>query len=215
MSADLDGSSVLVQRLQSGDEQALAELFCGYRERLRRMIQFRMDRRLQGRADPSDVLQEAYIDAQKRVHHYVAKPEMPFYLWLRQVTMQRLIDTHRRHLTTRKRTAAQEVSIDAGDPSRASSGSMAWEIVAGNPSPSQAAMQAETLQMVEQALERMDPIDREVLALRHFEQLSNNEVAELLELAKAAASNRYVRALTRLRTILAELAGYSSSDAAE
>ena len=206
-----DGSRLneqLVARLKGGDEEALAELFSLYRERLRRMVDFRMDRRLQGRADASDVLQEAYIDALQRVRHYVDKPEMSFFVWLRQVTMQRLIDIHRRHLDAKMRDAKQEVLIHRGDPSAASSTSMAAQLVGHLTSPSQRMMRAELADEVENALDSMEAIDREVLALRHFEELTNNEIAEVLGISKAAASNRYVRALSRLRGVLAKVSGF-------
>jgi RNA polymerase sigma-70 factor (ECF subfamily) len=198
----------LVARLKGGDDEALGELFSLYRERLRRMVEFRMDRRLRGRADASDVLQEAYIDALQRVRHYVDKPEMSFFVWLRQVTMQRLIDVHRCHLDAKMRNAKQEVWIRRGDPSAVTSASMAAQLVGSLTSPSQRAMRAELVGQVEKALDCMDAIDREVLALRHFEELTNNEIAEVLGLTKAAASNRYVRALSRLRGVLAKVPGF-------
>jgi RNA polymerase sigma-70 factor (ECF subfamily) len=183
-------------------------LFLRYRERLKRMVELRMDRRLQGRADPSDVLQEAYIDARQRVHHYLDKPQMSFFVWLRQVSMQRLIDIHRRHLGAQMRDARQEVSLHRGDLSAVTSASMAAQLVGHLTSPSQQAARAELIDQVEEALEQMDPIDREVLVLRHFEELANNDIAEVLGITKAAASNRYVRALTRLRSALAMAPGF-------
>ena len=203
MSADSSSSEELVERLRRGDQQALAKLFAHYRQRMKRMVELRMDRRLQGRADPSDVLQEAYIDAHQRVRHYLAKPQMSFFLWLRQVAMQRLIDVHRRHLGAKMRDARQEVSLYHGDPSAVTSASIAAQLVGHLTSPSQQAARAELIGQVEEALEQMDPVDREVLVLRHFEELANNDIAEVLGITKAAASNRYVRALSRLRSALA------------
>lgn len=208
MSGDIGVREQLVERLRGGDPQALGELFSLYRERLRRMIEFRMDRRIQGRADPSDVLQEAYIDACQRVRHYLEKPQMSIFVWLRQVTVQRLIDLHRRHLDARMRDAKREVLIGRGDLSAVTSASMAAQLVGHLTSPSEKAARAELLDQVENALERMDPIDREVLALRHFEELTNNEIAEVLGITKAGASNRYVRALKRLRGALAIVPGF-------
>ena len=208
MSGDSGTNEHLVERLRGGDRQALAELFSLYRTRLRRMVEFRMDRRLQGRVDASDVLQEAYIDAEQRVRHYLAKPEMSFFVWLRQVAIQRMIDVHRRHLDAQMRDAKQEVPIHRGNPANATSASMAAQLVGHLTSPSQRVLRAELLDQVEIALERMDAIDREVLALRHFEQLTNNEIAEVLGVTKAAASNRYVRALSRLRDVLAKVPGF-------
>jgi RNA polymerase sigma-70 factor (ECF subfamily) len=207
MSGDSGSHSELVERLRQGDRQALANLFSHYRERLKRMVALRMDRRLQGRTDPSDILQEAYIDAHQRVRHYLDKPRMSFFLWLRQVAMQRLIDVHRRHLGARMRDARQEVSLYRGDVSAVTSASMAVQLVGHLTSPSQHAARAELIDQVEDALQHMAPMDREVLVLRHFEELSNNDIAELLGITKAAASNRYVRALARLRAALAIVSG--------
>jgi RNA polymerase sigma-70 factor (ECF subfamily) len=208
MSREFTLREQLVARLRGGHEPALAELFSLYRERLKRMVEFRMDRRLQGRVDPSDVLQEAYLDARQRVCHYVDKPDMPIFVWLRQVALQRLVDVHRRHLAARMRDARQEVPIHRGDRSGATSASMAAQLVGHLTSPSQWAARAELIDQVENALGRMDPIDREVLALRHFEELTNNEIAEVLGITKAGASNRYVRALSRLKGVLAGVPGF-------
>jgi RNA polymerase sigma-70 factor (ECF subfamily) len=215
MVAEASFSDEFAARLRDGDEQALAELFSLHRERLRRMVEFRLDRRLQGRVDASDILQEAYIDALQRVHHYTEKLEMPPFVWLRQITTQRLIDVHRRHLDAQKRDARQEVSIHFGDLSAATSASFAAELVGHLASPSQLAIRAELLDQLEGALERMDPIDREVLAMRHFEELTNNEVAQVLGITKSAASNRYVRALGRLKAVLEGVRGFFDEEDAE
>lgn len=205
---DVGLSDELASRLRDGDEQALAELFSVHRERLRRMVEFRLDRRLQGRVDASDILQEAYIDASQRVHHYAEKPEMSFFVWLRQITTQRLIDVHRRHLDAQKRDARQEVSIHFGNLGATTSASIAAELIGHLASPSQLAMRAELLDQMEDALESMDPMDREVLAMRHFEELTNNETAQVLGITKSAASNRYVRALSRLKAVLEGVPGF-------
>ena len=104
----------LVERLQAGDDHALVEPFSQHRQRLRQMLEFRMDRRLRGREDASDILQDVYIDAHRRIDHFLKRPEVSFYVWLRQLTQQRLIDVHRRHLKAEMRDIKQEVSIDAG-----------------------------------------------------------------------------------------------------
>ena len=198
----------LLTRLKAGDEKALGELYSLHRDRLKQMLEFRMDRRLRGRADASDILQEVFIDAHERMRHYLKKPEMSFYIWLRQLTTQRLIDIHRRHLLAEKRDARQEISIHRR-MAAATSASMAALLVARLASPSQMAMRAELVEQIENALEKMDAVDREVLALRHFEELRNGEVAEVLGLKPAAASNRYVRALSRLRDVLEEMPGFT------
>ena len=198
----------LVKRVRMGDAEAfVVAFFAGYRQRLKRLLQLRMDHRLRGREDASDVLQEVFIDAKQRLPHYLKKPELSFYVWLRQLTTQRLIDIHRRHLMAKMRDVSQEVSIDRPG-AKATSTSIAALLVAQLASPSQAAIRAEMMVQIEQALEHMDEMDREVLALRHFEELKNSEVAEILGLRENAASNRYVRALSRLKDSLAQIPGF-------
>ncbi|MCO8122862.1 sigma-70 family RNA polymerase sigma factor [Stieleria sp. TO1_6] len=197
----------LIGRLGAGDEHAFVELFSRHRQRLKRMLEFRMDGRLRGREDPSDILQEVYIDAHHRMGHYLKRPQLSFYVWLRQLTIQRLIDVHRRHLKADKRDINQEVSINRTNPA-ATSASLAMQLAAHLASPSQMAMHAELVTLIHQALEEMDEMDREVLVLRHFEEMKNSEVAEVLGLKPAAASNRYVRALSRLGEILETLPGF-------
>lgn len=192
------------ERLKSGGDQAVAELFSHYEDRLRKMVNYRLDRRLYGRVDAADVLQEAYLEAARRLGDYLDRATVPFFVWLRQITSQVLIDTHRRHLA-KMRSANQEVRIHRGAYLQASSISLAAQLVGNLTSPSRVAMREELLEQLREALDGMDELDREVLALRHFEELTNNEVAEVLGLQKAAASNRYVRALKRLRGILEKL----------
>ena len=202
-------SETLLERLRNGDETSLAALFSRHREKLWRLVQFRLDPRLRGRIDADDVLQEAYLNAAQRISHYFEKPSMSFFVWLRLIVDQTLADTHRRHLGTRLRDAGREVRIDAGCQPHATSTSIAIQIAGSLTSPSQAAIREETYRQLEEALESMDPTDREVLALRHFEELSNGEVAEVLGIQEKAASIRYVRALRRLKGILSRLPGFS------
>src|SRR6516165_7292464 len=201
-------ANLLLRRALAGDESALAMLFDDYRDRLKRMIRLRLDRRLSGRVDSSDVLQDAYLDVRKRLAEYASDPAaMPFHLWLRLVTGQRLTDLHRHHLGSQMRDAGQEVSLHRGPFPQASSISLAAQLLGKMTSASKAAIRAEHKLIVQEALNGMDPIDREVLALRHFEQLSNDETAQVLGLTKSAASNRYIRALKRLKEILSSIPG--------
>ena len=203
-----DENQLLIERALTGDESALAALFDGYRGQLRRMIRLRLDRRLSGRVDSSDVLQEAYLDVRKRLDEYARDPAaMPFHLWLRLVAGQRLTDVHRFHLGAQMRDAGQEVSLDRGPFPQANSVSLAAQLLGKMTSASHAAIRAEHKLIVQEALNGMDPIDREVLALRHFEHLSNDETAQVLGLTKSAASNRYIRALKRLKEILSSIPG--------
>jgi RNA polymerase sigma-70 factor, ECF subfamily len=200
--------NLLLRRALAGDESALAALFDGHRERLRRMIRLRLDRRLSGRVDTSDVLQEAYLDVRKRFTEYARDPAaMPFHLWLRLIAGQRLTDVHRYHLGSQMRDAGQEVSLHRGPFPQADSVSLAAQLLGKMTSASQAAIRVEHKLIVQEALNSMDPIDREVLALRHFEHLSNDETAQVLGLSKSAASNRYIRALKRLKEILSSIPG--------
>lgn len=201
---------VLAQLRDSG-EATLAQLFDEHRERLQRMVAFRMDHRLHGRVDPADVVQESYLDAVKRIPHYLDKPVVSVFIWIRSITGQTLINVHRRHVKAQRRAAGREVRRPRGAAPQATSVSLAAYLVGQQTSPSQVAMRAEALAGIEQALEQMDEMDREVLVLRHFEELTNQETAEALGLQKAAASNRYVRALKRLREILVNTPGLSFS----
>ncbi len=201
-------SDELIRRAASGDQDALAQVFGLYRDRLRQMVRLRLDRRLQGRLDPSDVIQEAYLDFARRLPDYAREPAMPFYLWLRFLTGQRLIDLHRQHLGAKMRDAGQEVSLYRGALPQASSVSLAAQLLGRLTSASRAAIRAETQIRVQEALNSMDPLDREVLTLRHFEMLSNDETAAVLGIRKSAASNRYIRALKRLKAILSALPGF-------
>ena len=202
-------------RLRAGDPTAAGELFAAHRDRLKRMVRLRLDRRLQGRLDASDVLQEAFLDVQRKASDFAAKPDMPGYLWLRLVTAERLLILHRHHLGTQMRDAAQEVSLCRGGPPAASTHSLANLLFGRLTSPTQAAIRAERQLRLQEALDGMDPLDREVLALRHFEELSNGEAATVLSLSKTAASNRYIRALKRLKDILSTLPGIDPNAPAE
>jgi RNA polymerase sigma-70 factor, ECF subfamily len=209
MPIDSTAPDELLDRARGGDQQALAELFTRYRQRLERMVQLRLDRRLQGRVDPSDVLQEAYLDMARRAADFFAGPTLPFFLWLRLLTGQRLLAIHRQHFGTKMRDVGLEIALRHGAMPQASSASLAAQLLGRLTSPSQAAVRAEMQLRLQEALNSMDPLDREVLVLRHFEELSNAETAEVLDLRTTAASNRYVRALKRLRLILQGMPGFA------
>jgi RNA polymerase sigma-70 factor (ECF subfamily) len=197
----------LIRRAAAGDEAALAEIFGRYRKRLRQMVRLRLDRRLQGRVDPSDVLQEAYLDVAAQLPHYLGKPEMPLFLWLRLVAGQRLMRIHRQHLGAAMRDAGREVSLYRGALPQASSVSLAAQLLGRFTSASQAIVRAEVQLQLQAALNAMEPLDREIIALRHFEELSNAEAAEVLGLDASAASKRYIRALKRLQAVLQNVPG--------
>ena len=203
-----DDSEELLRRAAAGDEAALAALWERHRARLRQMIRLRLDRRLQGRVDPSDVLQDAYLDLAAGLPDYARDRPMPTYLWLRLVAGQRLAQVHRQHLGAALRDAGREVSLYRGALPRASSTSLAAQLLGRFTTASQAAVRAERQLQLQEILNGLDPMDREILALRHFEQLTNGEAARVLGLSKTAANNRYIRALGRLRDLLGRVPGF-------
>jgi RNA polymerase sigma-70 factor (ECF subfamily) len=205
----LSPTDSLEVRLREGDPQALAELFARERDRLWRMVSFRLAEPLRARLGPDDVLQEAFLDASQRLGHYKDGPSRSPFVWLRMVVNQTLVDLHRRHLGAQKRDLGREVALWSSPFAQTTSASVAIQLIGAFTSPSQAAARAEAVSLVEQAIEQMDPIDREVLVLRHFEELTNTEVAETLGIEQKAASIRYVRALRRLKEILAEVPALS------
>ena len=199
----------LLERAVDGDRQALASLFDQYRRRLRQMVRLRLDRRLQGRVDPSDVVQEAYLDVSQQFDSYVKKhKEMSFFLWLRLMTGQRMMRLHRQHLGAAMRDASREMCLRTGALPHATSLSLAEHLLGRYTSVSRAAMRTEMQLKLQEAINGMEDLDREIIALRHFEELSNNEVAEILQLTKSAASNRYVRAMARLQQVLMSIPGF-------
>jgi RNA polymerase sigma-70 factor (ECF subfamily) len=184
-------------------EEVLSRLFSEYRSRLKRMVEYRMDARLTGRVDASDVLQEAYIDAVRRVGHFVDSDEsVSLYLWLRQITEQSMIDIHRRHLRAKKRDVRRDISIDRDRSSRLNGSGSGFRLASNHTSPSIRAIRFEQETAIDVALTMLSPRDREVIELRHFEELSNNQVADVLNLSATAACNRYVRAIKRLKELL-------------
>jgi RNA polymerase sigma-70 factor (ECF subfamily) len=185
----------LLQAAARGDNEGWGALLERHRERLRRMVMLRLDRRLQGRIDASDVIQEAYLEASARRAEYLKQPAMPFFLWLRFLTSQKLLELHRHHLGAQTRDAGREVYLYQGALPETSSAALAAQLLGHLTQPSQAAIRAEMKIRLQDALNSMEALDREVLALRHFEHLSNAETAQTLGIRKSAASKRYIRAL--------------------
>ena len=208
MGQDSTDSEDLLLRAAAGDEAVLAALWERPRARRPAMVRPRLDRGLQGRVDPSDVLQDAYLDLAARLPDYARDRPMPAYLWLRLVTGQRLAQVHRQHLGAAMRDAGREVSLYRGALPQASSASLAAQLLGRFTTASQAAIRAERQLQLQEILNGLDPMDREILALRHFEQLTNGEAARVLGLSKTAANNRYIRALRRLRDLLERVPGF-------
>ncbi len=209
MPVDPSDDKSLVEQAAAGNPESWAELMKRYRSRLRRMVGFRLDSRLQGRVDPSDVVQDVCLEAWQHLGSYVSQPDAPFFLWLRAVAGHKLVDIHRHHLGTRMRDARREVSLYQGSLPGATSAALAAQLLGHSTRPSEAAVRAERKIQLQTALNAMDPIDREVLALRHFEQLTVSETAKVLDIKEKAAGMRYVRALRRLKEILTSLGGWA------
>jgi RNA polymerase sigma-70 factor (ECF subfamily) len=203
MEASLEAQ--MVARARSGDESALSELFQAHYPRLVRMVELRLDPSLRGRLDPTDVLQEVWIDLARRLSEWGAQESMPFRVWLRLMTSQALLLAQRRHLSAHMRDALREQPIPESRPS-ISAASAADAFVASATSPTRAAERDELRARILSVLAELDDIDREIVVLRHFEGLSNEEAAAELSIEPAAASKRFVRALVRLRPALHSLA---------
>lgn len=190
------------QKLKNGDLSLFADAFSLHRPRLWQIIHFRLNDQIRGRVDADDVLQDVYLDAEKRLSHFVDGDFSSLFLWLRLVTGQTLSRVHRRHLSTESRSTLRESSPGGGELWGNTSLCLSQRFIAHMTSPSQAAVRVELIDEVRRALESMNDIDREVLALRHFEELTNQEVAIELNIKPKAASIRYMRALERLRGVL-------------
>ena len=208
--SDADDLRPLLEKAAAGDADGWRQLVERCQPRLRRMVALRLDPRLRGRVGASDVLQEAYLEASRQLAGYLRDPPLPFYLWLRRLAGARLYKLHRHHLGAQMRAAGREQSIDCGPVPGASSAALAARLLGREERPSEAAQRAERRRRLQQALEQLDPVDREVLALRHFEQLTVPEAARELSISEAAAAKRYLRALGRLREFLVRSPGGGS-----
>ncbi|HOM16085.1 MAG TPA: sigma-70 family RNA polymerase sigma factor [Thermoguttaceae bacterium] len=200
----------VLARLRRGGQAALASEFMRHRPRLHRMVQMRLDHRAVGQVDPSDVLQEAFFEAVRQLDQYLAHPPMPLFLWLRYLTGQRILAIHRRLGVDQKQDSCQEVPMESVPRPEADSVSLSRRLADQLRRTGPAAGGEELYARLEQAIAQLAPLDREILALRHFEQLNNQEAAEELGLSPAAASRRYVQALQKLREAMAPLPGPQS-----
>jgi RNA polymerase sigma-70 factor, ECF subfamily len=202
MRNNADETRKLLEQVQHGDQAAFEALFQRHRAKLRRTIALRMDRRVAARVDASDVLQDAYLEAFKRLPKYLQQQGMPFYLWLCWIAREKVLALHRRHLGAEKRAVIYEAPLLPAD----SSSAFVSAVIAGRePTPSQALAKTELAEQLRQALEKLDDDERDLILWRHFEQLSARDTAQLLQISEAAASKRYIRAVERLRAILADL----------
>ena len=201
---DSQDTQELLAHARQGDEAAVDRLLARHRAAVRRMIQLRMDPALGRRVDASDVAQDVLLEAHRRLKQYLKNPPMPFHLWLRQMAKDRLIDAHRRHRVAARRSLDREQPLDVRLPRDATTRNIALEICDGQLTPAAAATWRELKRRFEDACRSLEPQDQEIVMMRHFEQLSNSEVATALDLSPQAASMRYLRAMRRLRELLAD-----------
>ena len=196
-----DKTHELLAGAREGRSEAVDQLLERHRDALRRMIDMRLDARIQTRVDASDIVQEVMVDANRRLQDYLANPTMPFHLWLRHMARDRIIDAHRRHRASAKRSVDREQRAAAKQLDH-STVELVTQLCDAQLTPAAAATMHELQQRFADAIEQLDDQDREVVLMRHFEQLSNQEVAQALQLTEPAASMRYLRAMRRLRAML-------------
>lgn len=207
MAGEAPTSDELLALAAAGNATAWGTLLTAHQERLTRMVAFRMDPRLRGRIDAADVVQDAFVEASAHRDAYFRAPTAPLFLWLRGVVSNKLLEVHRHHLGTRMRDAKRELPLEDQQRFGDTTAALCAHLIGRLTSPSVAAVRDETRRRLTEALDRMDPTDREVLTLRHFEQLSNAEAAEVVGIQERAAAKRYLRALARLKELLSELPG--------
>ncbi len=204
---DHEQTSELLAAAKAGDAGAVNRLLERHRDALRRMIDLRMDHALQRRVDASDIVQDVLVEANRRLSDYLQNPVMPFHLWLRHMAKDRIIDAHRRHRGAARRSLDREQPLVAAAFLDRSTLDLAVGIVDRELTPAAAATWHELQRRFQAAIDQLDEPDREVVLMRHFEQLSNGEVATALGLSEAAAGMRYLRAMRRLRTFFGDAPG--------
>lgn len=197
----------LLAQAEGGRSEAVNQLMERHRESLRRLVGLRMDRALSQRVDASDIVQEVLLEASQRMTDYLVDPRLPFHLWLRQLAKDQLIDTHRRHRLAQRRSLDREQSLVSNDPEK-SSPDFAGQLQDHELTPAAAALRKEFQSRFYLALEQLEEDDRELILMRHVEQLSNSEVSQALGLSQPAAGMRHLRALRRLREILGEATSF-------
>jgi RNA polymerase sigma-70 factor (ECF subfamily) len=202
----------LIAQAKDGDTSAVNQLMNRHRNSLRQLIRMRLDHKIQKRVDVSDVVQDVLIEANRRLQRYLADPMMPFHLWLRQIAKDRIIDAHRRHRVSAKRSVDREQQMVAPRGYDQSSIHLASILGDSRLTPAAAALQKEMARKVEGAISKLEEKDCEIIVMRHYEQLTNQEIGQLLGLTEPAASMRYLRAIRRLKLVLKEESDSSSAD---
>src|SRR5438552_923127 len=191
----------LIARAGRGDNAACQQLLVRHRDRLKRMVAIRLDRRVAARIDPSDIVQEALLEAAQKLAGYLRDRPVPFYPWLRRLAWEHLLDTHQRHIAAQKRSTTREERQAPGLPDE-SALELAKRLVASGTSPSNHLIRNEVRGRVQAALAQMDEHDREILVMRYLEQLSMAEIAAVLEISEPAVKMRHTRALRRVSGLL-------------
>ena len=209
---DQPGTQDLLGQARQGDAEAVERLLTAHREPLRRMIGLRLDPALAARVDASDIVQDVLLEAHRRLAEYLRNPTMPFGLWLRHIAKDHVIDAHRRHRQAQRRSLDREQPLVPAVLADHSSFELAGQILDQELTPATAAIRHELQRRLDAAVQELDEDDREVILMRHGEQLSNQEVAAALGLSEAAASMRYLRAVRRLRAVLLPDGGAASAD---
>ena len=189
---------------RQGDRAAVNRLLERHRVSLKKLIQLRLDRKIARRVDASDVVQDVLMEANTRLQDYLADPKMPFHLWLRQLAQDRMIDVYRRHRGAQRRSLDREQSIAAPQFSDQSGFDLMGQLADHELTPAAASIRKELEARFVLALDQLEDEDREIVLMRHFEQLGNSEVADALGLSAAAAGMRHLRALRKLRAILGD-----------
>ena len=197
-----DSTKRLLDDARTGDHAAVDRLLGEFRGPLRKVIDLRLDPVLGRRVDASDIVQDVLIEANQRLTDYLKNPTMPFHLWLRHLAQDRIIDTHRRHRQAQRRSIDKEQPIQRPAWADQSSVQLVAQLIDTDQTPASAAIQQELQRRLTDALAQIGDDDREVILMRHHEQLSNQDVAAALDLTEAAASMRYLRALRKLRAVL-------------
>lgn len=197
-----DKTQELLEQAKEGDDQAINHLMERHRNALRHLVRMRLDRKIQRRVDVSDVVQDVLIEANRRLSTYLENPVMPFHLWIRHIARDRIIDAHRRHRGSAKRSVDREQAMVIPGGFDKSSIILAAQLVDGEKTPAAQTMEKELARRVEESIAELDDLDAEVIVMRHYEQLSNQEIAQALELSEPAASMRYLRAVRRLRDLM-------------
>lgn len=194
----------LIEQAQNGDDSAVNQLMDRHRNSLRQLIRMRLDKKIQKRIDVSDVVQDVLVEANRRLQRYLAEPVMPFHLWLRQIAKDRIIDAHRRHRVSAKRSVDREQQMVVPRGYDQSSIHLASLLGDQRLTPAAAVLQKEMARKVEQAIGLLDQKDCEIIVMRHYEHLTNQEIGQILNLTEPAASMRYLRAIRRLKQVLQE-----------